>query len=444
MPVISHRYRPASDHSRRQRVAREPAAGYEPVPPSVDSVVAKLRAAHEELAALDLAACTDRELGDLLGELVTTQTRLAAEESRLVPTFTDRQAHREDACVTTASWLRWKTRIGYADAQRRCKRARLLRHMPLMAAAFATAEISTGHVDAVALRAVPQRLERLAEHDATLTELARNAQPLDVRRAVKRIVELVDPDGADDPPPCSNEDLRDFRIRGDRFGGLSDVEASVTPLLAELFHRARDLYSRPDPPDTPGQQRRTPGQIFHDALRDALCVAIDNHPNSAIDGVKCHVVTLVDLNHWLGRDELASITPRLGSSGVIDPETARHLLTTTNTTLRMVLSLGPWMPVALGRARRVIPEWMRGAAQLVHVHCRGPGCDRLVAWCEMDHAEDYAKGGETALFNTTPDCPSHHRLKHDDGWLVTFDVHTGVVTWTSRDGTRRIEVPPDP
>jgi hypothetical protein len=152
---------------------------------------------------------------------------------------------------------------------------------------------------------------------------------------------------------------------------------------------------------------------------------------------------IADLMTLLGKDELATIAPRLGSSGGIDAETARHLAATTDPTLRMVLTLGPWMPVSVGRARRVMPPWMRGAAQVVHVHCRAPGCDRLVAWCEMDHEVSWADGGHTALWNMGPKCGAHHKLKHEDGWLVTFDMRTGVVTWTSPDGKRRIDLQPN-
>lgn len=65
------------------------------------------------------------------------------------------------------------------------------------------------------------------------------------------------------------------------------------------------------------------------------------------------------------------------------------------------------------------------------------------ASCDVDHMEDWADGGVTALFNSDPLCEAHHHLKHEDGWLITFEIRTGVVTWTSPDGKRRIEVRPD-
>lgn len=100
------------------------------------------------------------------------------------------------------------------------------------------------------------------------------------------------------------------------------------------------------------------------------------------------------------------------------------------------------VPVTVGRARRVLPDWLRAASEMVHRTCRGPGCDLRFSVTEADHAHDYAAGGTTGLHNDVPLCPAHHRLKHTDGWTITFDTTTGVVTWCSRDGTRIIDIPP--
>ena len=258
---------------------------------------------------------------------------------------------------------------------------------------------------------------------------------------MKHIVEHVAKDGSDALPECSVEDLREFSLHKG-IDGLSNIEAATTPLLSELFLRAFDLYSTVDPPDTPPAKQRTPAQRRHDAVVAALSVAIENHPGCAIDGVKTHANVIVDLATWMGRDELARFKGRLGSFGELTPDAARHLLATTNPTLRMVLSLGPWLPVSVGRARRTLPDCLRGALQAAHPYRAGPGCDRPFSWCEADHREEWWEGGITALGNTDPLCTPHNNLKHADGWNVAFDFDTGVTTWTSADGSRVIEIPP--
>ena len=403
--------------------------------------MAKLAEARAELAAVDLDACGGEEIAEALRGLVADEASVAVHEARLLREFERREGYRRDACVSTMGWLRLHTELSHAAAKRRLQRARLLERMPLLSEALSTADVTTEHVDVIARRAIPARIDRLAEHDETLTRLACDADPHQVKVAVKRIVEHVDPDGSEDPPSCQVEDLREFRLRKG-LHGLGRVDATTTPLLTELLMRARDLYSTPDPPDTPPSKQRTPAQRWHDAMVAALSVAVDHHPGAAVDGVKAHVNVFVDLFTLLGRDELATLTPLLGTSGELTPDAARHLLGTTNATMRLVLGLGPWLPVSVGRARRGLPEWMRGALQAALSKCTGPGCDRPFSWCDADHREEWWQGGITALINAGPLCQAHNNLKHSDGWVVTFDTATGVTTWTSSDGTRRIDVPP--
>ena len=46
------------------------------------------------------------------------------------------------------------------------------------------------------------------------------------------------------------------------------------------------------------------------------------------------------------------------------------------------------------------------------------------------------------MTNTDPLCAPHNQFKHDHGWTVEFDFTTGERTWTSRDKTRTITIPP--
>ena len=430
-----------STRSPRHRVARERGPGYGASAPSLVSAVAKLREARAELAAVELDACSGEKIAEALSGLVAEESSLAVQEARLLREFDGRETYRRDACVSTMGWLRLQTQLSHAAAKRKLQRARLLERMPLLSEALSSAEVTTEHVDVIANRAIPARMERIAEHEETLTRLARDADPHQVKVLVKQIVEHIDPDGTDDPPACEAEDLREFRLyKG--MNGLSNVSATTTPLLTELLMRARDLYGTPDPPETPPSRQRTPAQRWHDAIVAALAVAIDNHPGCAVDGVKTHAAVFVDLHTVLGEDELATIKPMLGTSGELTPDAARHLLATTNPTLRLVLGLGPWLPVSVGRARRGLPDALRGALQAALPKCTGPGCDRPFSWCDVDHRDEWWQGGITALINSGPMCPPHNNLKHSDGWIVTFDTGTGVTTWTSADRTRRIDVPP--
>ena len=257
---------------------------------------------------------------------------------------------------------------------------------------------------------------------------------------MQRIVDHIDRDGADDPKPCEAEHLRELSLR-DAIHGLGDLSGTTAPVLSELLRRIRTVFDTPDPADTPDDQRRTPSQRFHDALQAALMVALDNHAGATLGGVKLHIGVFADFFTLLGADELARIKPRLMSGEEIDPELLRHLIATTNPTMRAVLGLGPWRPVSVGRVRS-LPEWLKIASHLGHPTCSAPGCDLPAVICDMDHNDPYCKGGETSLHKMAPMCHPHNVLKHDDNWTVTVNLDTGEVTWTNADRTKTITLPP--
>ncbi len=430
-------YRTAA--ARPRCVASERAGSYSPSASPVQAALAKIREGLEELARADVAICNDEELGAAVLEAGAASSRLTAQESRLLEAFDRRDAYRADACVGAPGWLRHSTTLGRGASVRRVKRAKLLTRMPLLRAAYESGEVRTEHVDAVLYRARPTRVAAIAEHDETLTRLAVKAEPQHVAVAVQRIVDQIDRDGSDDPPPCEAEDLRGLSLR-EGFAGLEELSGTTTAVLAELLRRIWAVYGTPDPADTPEAQRRTPSQRFHDAVQAALQVALDHHP-ATVGGVKMHIGLFMDLFTLLGADELATLKPRFASGKGITPELARHLVATANPMMRAIVGLGPWNPVSVGRIR-AMPEWLKMASHLGHPHCRAPGCDLPACLCDQDHLEPYCDGGITATANSVPMCHPHNVLKHEDGWKVTFDVDTGQVTWTSADRLRVITLPP--
>lgn len=404
------------------------------------SALAKIREGLAELAAADTAEEHDGDLGAAVVDVGQAASQLAAQEARLLRAFDERGGYRADACVSAKGWLRLKTALGPGAIKRRVERAGVLARMPALREAFEAGAVRAEHVDAVAYRAVPSRIDAIAEHDVTLTRLASTAEPKHVAAAVQTIVDQVDRDGSDDPTPCETDDLRNLSLH-DGYSGLENLDGSVTPLLGEVLRQVNTVYGRPDPADTPVRQRRSAGQRFHDAVLAALTVALDHHPGATIDGVKTHIGVFVDLFTIMGADELATIKPRLASGKGITPDLARHIIATTNPTMRAIVGLGPWRPVSVGRVRRM-PPWLEMASYLGHPHCRGPGCD-LPAWlCDDDHIDPYCQGGITALINLTPLCHPHNDLKHNEGWTVAFNTDTGEVTWTSADHTKIITLPP--
>ena len=51
-------------------------------------------------------------------------------------------------------------------------------------------------------------------------------------------------------------------------------------------------------------------------------------------------------------------------------------------------------------------------------------------------------GGATSADNLAALCRRHHRAKHQAGWQVQRDQHTGQSHWTSPTGHRYTSTPP--
>ncbi|MGN8024828.1 HNH endonuclease signature motif containing protein [Microbacterium sp. 22242] len=78
--------------------------------------------------------------------------------------------------------------------------------------------------------------------------------------------------------------------------------------------------------------------------------------------------------------------------------------------------------------------------------CRFPGCLVPAARCQVDHNQDYALGGATAIDNLACLCPGHHPLKHPDlaeefRWSAR-QRPDGAVEWIDPTGSSYLDSPP--
>jgi hypothetical protein len=125
-------------------------------------------------------------------------------------------------------------------------------------------------------------------------------------------------------------------------------------------------------------------------------------------------------------------TPRLRHAGEVPIATMRRLAYVAKITV--VLTMGPWRVVNVGRTMRTLPAWMRAILDLVHVHCRGPDCTHKITWSQAHHQLAWDDGGDTDLNATIPLCATHHGWVTAGTWQVDFDPDTGTCTWTGPDG----------
>src|SRR5438128_2095978 len=79
----------------------------------------------------------------------------------------------------------------------------------------------------------------------------------------------------------------------------------------------------------------------------------------------------------------------------------------------------------LNHASRTLPASIRRALEARDRHCVFPGCTRPLTWCDGHHLVWWTRGGATALPNLALLCRPHHRMVHEEGWILqrTKDGH---------------------
>ena len=429
------------------------------------------------MAAVDLECESDRDLLDAAVRVQAERNRLEAQQLRIVEAIDRREAYAFDGAVTTASWLRHRTRQTHSDVSQQVNAAVRLRDLPKLCDAFQRGDVAYRHVTAVTKAAVPTRIDAIAGVESTLVDLARDATPTEVAVAVKRIGDAVDTDGSDPAEPaCPHgpDERRELHVF-DGIDGLAELRATLDPVDAEALRTTLDVLEEPDPPDTPAHKRRSAAQRRADAFARLLQIVLRSGDLPSVEGYPAQLSVVVDLLSLLGLDRLTDTaqipdatveaiaaladvdahtarriadaaitrsrtgdaagigqplrTPRARFSGPVDIDVVRRLA--DHAKVQAILTLGPYRVVNVGRIHRTLPPWLRTALSAVHGRCRGPDCDRPTPWTDAHHHEEWVRDhGDTDVNTMTPECRAHHGLLAPGGWTVTLDCESGTCTWT--------------
>lgn len=113
---------------------------------------------------------------------------------------------------------------------------------------------------------------------------------------------------------------------------------------------------------------------------------------------------------------LAELEGRAAQSGL-----TLHGQKYTPAELRHALCVGGAIPITmngesrildLGTEQRYFPDYMRKGILAVYGGCIFPGCTVPPEHCEIDHDDEWAKGGSTKINEGRPFCSNHHHAKH--------------------------------
>ena len=351
---------------------------------------------------------------------------IAALERRSV--FTDRgYAGPSDAVADLLGWDRAVARPRVKAAEAVLGRTSvagqvLPARLPATAAAFEAGKLDLARVEVISTVLASGAARRLDPADwevaeQQLADYAGGARPCEVKTFARRLLDLLDQDGAQ--PADDQHEPGWLRLTPDPDGGgflRGRLDASGYATVATAI----DALSAPAPGVGAALVERQA-----DALVELARFSLDHHDLPTTGGEAPHLNVTVSLAELESRargaliDYGARLTP---------PEL--RMLACDAAVIPIVMN-GHGQPLDVGRAKRTATTAIRKAVHARDKGCAFPGCDRPPPWCDIHHVKEWARQhGATSVNNLVTLCRKHHRLAHHSEW------HTRI-----RDGTPEF-IPP--
>lgn len=213
----------------------------------------------DDVSEVEAWSHTDAEIREILKSSTAMISALQAMNARLTGAAEDRALPREDGSASTVAWLASTTGIARREASRLVKLSRLDATRGLATReAWSSGAVSTEQASIIltALDQLPDWFvaEQHDDAETTLLEHAKEFAADDLRRVANRIVEVVDPDSADEvigeqlerqEKQAWSEAHLTFTPRGDGLtwvrGALPDVQADMLRTVLEGLSAPRRL-----------------------------------------------------------------------------------------------------------------------------------------------------------------------------------------------------------
>ncbi len=443
--------------------------------------IAGLRAAFDEVAACEIELLTRPDLVAALDELEELSCQLPAVGHRLLARL---QAEGTPQQLGAKSWsevLRVRWRISGSEAHRRLTEAGLLAPRPsltgpalppqLAATAIAQARglINAEHVAVIrkAVKKLPGWVDVATreQFEVNLVRTAVGNGPKELRDAAELTLFLLDQDG---PEP---DDTERARKRGltkgkQRPDGMIDLVGTLTPeawaVLEVIFakYAAPGMCNPADPePCTAGtptqaqidNDQRSLAQRQHDALVAVGRIALMSGELGQLNGLPVSIIirtTLQDLESRAG-------VGTTGGGTVVPIKDVIRMAGHANHYLA-VFDRATGSALDLFRTRRVASPAQRVMLIARDGGCTKPCCTVGAYGCQVHHAEtDYAHGGNTNIDELGLACGPDNRSVTEGGWTTRMNdrcevewipppgLDTGQARVNTYHRPERLLAPPD-
>jgi hypothetical protein len=339
--------------------------------------------------------------------------RLEAIVTAATGVFDTDGAWQFDGAYSAAAWISRRCHRPHGAARAEVAVARVLRHLPVSAAAWLAGDISADHVRALARVRRPATEARLADDEEMLVDQATRLPFHHFTKVVAYWAQHADPDGADD---AAHDQIDRRRCHfSQSFGGMWYGDQVFDPIsgaiVAKELRRLEDDLFDTDWAEARDRLGREP--TICDLVRtaaqrraDALVEMAVRSATAPADGRRPEPLFTV----LVGWETLNGRICQLANGSVVAPAALAPWL--KSAWLERVVFNTRSRVIDVGVTRRLFAGATRRAVLVRDQECFHDFCDVAADQCQVDHIVAYADGGPTEQSNGRPACGFHNRQRH--------------------------------
>jgi len=354
-------------------------------------------------------------IDDLDQAIVNLAARINAETYELlvlVRQFDERAGWLKWGLGNCAEWLHWRCDLSMNAAREKVRVAHALKTLPLMAAAFASGELSYSKVRAMTRVVVPHSEDELLSFALQTT----------TARVEERCRELRC--GTVDSLDSARRAFanRSLRVSRNAERGMMTITVELPLETGELVEKALDKarddsMSKIEFVDDLDPARRDLGPARRESWSARQADAMVGMASSYLSGNDKQTRNSSDDYLVTIHVDQSALANGNGRSS-LPIESVKRLCCDGQAVVIGEDENGE--PLNIGRKTRTVPAAIKRALQARDKGCSFPGCHHT-RFVDAHHIEHWSAGGETSLDNLMLLCSQHHKLVHEGGFTIERD-----------------------
>ncbi|MDN5892406.1 MAG: HNH endonuclease [Nocardioides sp.] len=365
---------------------------------------------------LDLAAKKEA-----LREVVRAESRLTAMKMSLLAAAGD--VADQSAYKTPGTWLADDQNLDPSKATAQQNMAQRLERRIRTATALATGTLNAQQADVITkvLEEIADELDteqRIAAEETLITE-AKELDPPQLRALGRRLVDILNPEKADEREAKRLDDEEKHAEQKSRFNlkklgdGTTRITGRVPDAVGQRLRTYLESFASPRKQALEADGKALPRpRLLAKALRDLL-ERIDPNQLPFHGGAPTTVMVTITLDQL--RKELATADIIYDDQDLAMTAGQIRRLLCEAEVLPVILN-GASQPLDVGRTQRFHNVVQRRLICLRDKTCKAKGCHVPSVWCHIHHEIPWAAGGSTSVKQGMPLCPHHHTIVHDPAY----------------------------